>query len=156
MLPGLNSYNLCLLLNTRKKTIYRLMGYKYEPPRTSQNEGFVGVPREWPQMQVTRPVSSIAPPFIQPRHGTARSPLYPTEVPSSAKRSQGRGQPCRSNPGRPHGLTPLATRPQDRILDLANTCPFDLKKPGTQRYVYKYTGRNLSNCFSAQPRQRRS
>ena len=57
MLPGLNSYNLCLLLNTRQKIMYRLMGYKYEPPRTSQNEGFVGVPREWPQMQVSSAVA---------------------------------------------------------------------------------------------------
>ena len=32
--------------------MYRLMGCKYEPPQTSQNEGFIGVPCEWPQMRV--------------------------------------------------------------------------------------------------------
>ena len=84
-------------------------------------------------------LSSIVPPFIQRQHGTARSPLYTTEVeaPSSAKRSQERGQPRRSNVGRPGDFTSLATEPRNRILDLADICSFDLKKPGTQRYVYK-------------------
>ena len=101
-------------------------------------------------------LSFIAPPFIQRQYGTARSPPYTAEAPSSTKRGQGRGQPCRSNAGQPGGLTSLATKPQDRILDLANTCPFDLKKPGAQRYVYKCTRRNSSDCFSVQPRHRRS
>ena len=35
----------------------------------------------------------------------------------------------------PHSRPNL--RIEYRTLDLANTCPFDLKKPGTQRYVYK-------------------
>ena len=84
-------------------------------------------------------LSSIVPPSIQRRHATARFPLYPTEVPSSAKRSQERDQPCRSSAGRPGGLTSFATKPQDRISNPRSCQHLFLRpqKPGTQRYVYK-------------------
>ena len=92
---------------------------------------------QWNWWKPRGQLSSIAPPFIQQQHGTARSPPYSTEASSSAKRSQERGRPHRSNAGRPGGFTSLATELRNRILDLTDTCSFDLKKPGTQRYVYK-------------------
>ena len=96
------------------------------------------------------PLSPIIPPSIQRQHGTARFPPYTKEEPSSTKRSQERGQPHRSNAGRP-GLASLATERWDPIVDLANTCSFDLKKPGTQWYVYKVFKRTCLTTFPHNP-----
>ena len=69
--------------------------------------------------------------LIQRQHGAARSPLYPMEASSSTKQSQERGEPHRRKAGwSASGFTPLGTKPQHPILDLATSSSLNLKKPG--------------------------
>ena len=68
--------------------------------------------------------------LIRRQHGAARSPLSAMEVSSSTK-GQERGEPHRRKAGwSASGFTPLGTKPQHPILDLATSSSLNLKKPG--------------------------
>ena len=76
------------------------------------------------------PLSLLSSTLIQPRDGTARSPLSTTEGSSGTKRGQERGWPCRRHrPGLFYHPAPrrIYSRPWGQSLDLSG--------PGVKRYA---------------------